>query len=60
MIRKHPDVPSASTVDNMNRERLLLALKQAEHLSQSEDSTIGIDETPKSGDITWHIYTVHD
>ena len=57
MIGKHPDnVPSASTVANMNRERLLIAQKQLEQLSKREDLTIGTDETPKAGDIYMALY----
>ena len=52
MIGKTADhIPSATTISNMNKERLLVAQYQLKELTQAENMTIGTDETPKAGDI---------
>ena len=60
MIGKKPDVvPKASTISNMNKERLLVAQHQLKGLTQKENLTLGTDETPKAGDV-YMTYTLTD
>jgi len=61
LVGKIPDrLPSATTINNMNIQRLVLAQNQlAESISQKENTTIETDETSKFG-TTFGVYAVRD
>lgn len=61
LVGKIPDrLPSATTINNMNIQRLVLAQNQlAESISQKENTTIETDETSKFG-TQFGVYAVRD